>query len=387
MGLTNILLGELIEPSEGRNTIVDQNISGVDITKRFIPTRANLEGTDLSRYKVVAPKNFAANFMHIGRDIKLPVAYNSTDENIIVSPAYTVFRVKSEKILDDYLFILMNSTEFDRLTWFYTDSSVRGNLDWSRFCSIPLNIPSPTVLKKAVDSYNAISANLASYTDGLDDLKLTCDIYMDNIKKSFSREFIGTLLEETDLRNKGQKINNVLGINIEKGKLFDHIRRHLKSVGGDGKGGTYFGATGCGKTFTMLFLARQLALRDSETLGNPTIIVITDREDLDTQASKLFCVSTTYLNEENVRSMENRQDLKNELGSRQSGGVFITTIQKFCADTGLLSGRSNIICFSDEAHRTQVNTGSKLTISDEKGVKLRLASQNICVIHSPMQLM
>lgn len=216
MGLTNILLGELIEPSEGRNTIVDQNISGVDITKRFIPTRANLEGTDLSRYKVVAPKNFAANFMHIGRDIKLPVAYNSTDENIIVSPAYTVFRVKSEKILDDYLFILMNSTEFDRLTWFYTDSSVRGNLDWSRFCSIPLNIPSPTVLKKAVDSYNAISANLASYTDGLDDLKLTCDIYMDNIKKSFSREFIGTLLEETDLRNKGQKINNVLGINIEK---------------------------------------------------------------------------------------------------------------------------------------------------------------------------
>ena len=152
-------------------------------------------------------------------------------------------------------------------------------------------------------------------------------------------------------------------------KLFDHIRRQLKSSGGDGKGGTYFGATGCGKTFTMLFLARQLALRDSDTLGNPTIIVITDREDLDTQASKLFCTSTTYLNEENVRSMESRQDLKNELGSRQSGGVFITTIQKFCAETGLLSNRSNIICISDEAHRTQVNTGSKLTISDEKGVQ------------------
>lgn len=153
-------------------------------------------------------------------------------------------------------------------------------------------------------------------------------------------------------------------------KLFDHIRRQLKSSGGDGKGGTYFGATGCGKTFTMLFLARQLALRDSDTLGNPTIIVITDREDLDTQASKLFCTSTTYLNEENVRSMESRQDMKNELGSRQSGGVFITTIQKFCAETGLLSNRSNIICISDEAHRTQVNTGSKLTISDEKGVQI-----------------
>ena len=152
-------------------------------------------------------------------------------------------------------------------------------------------------------------------------------------------------------------------------KLFDNIRRHIKSVGGDGKGGTYFGATGCGKTFTMLFLARQLALRDNEALGNPTIIIITDREDLDAQAAKLFCASTDYLNDRNVRSIESRQDLKNELGSRQSGGVFITTIQKFCADTGLLSERPNIICMSDEAHRTQINTGSKLTIDEEKGVK------------------
>lgn len=152
-------------------------------------------------------------------------------------------------------------------------------------------------------------------------------------------------------------------------KLFDNIRRKLKSVGGDGKGGTYFGATGCGKTYTMLFLARQLVLRDTDTLGNPTIVIITDREDLDTQTSKLFCASTTYLNEDSVRSFESRQELKNELGSRKSGGVFITTIQKFCAETGLLSERSNIICISDEAHRSQTNTGSKLNIDAEKGVK------------------
>lgn len=161
-------------------------------------------------------------------------------------------------------------------------------------------------------------------------------------------------------------------------KLFDNIRSHLKlvcadsianSVQGDGKGGTYFGATGCGKTYTMLFLIRQLALRDSRAFGNPTTIVITDREDLETQTSKLFCTSTTFLNDNSVRSIESRQDLKNELSSRESGGVFITTIQKFCSETGLLSSRPNIICISDEAHRTQVNTGSKLTISDEKGVE------------------
>ncbi len=153
-------------------------------------------------------------------------------------------------------------------------------------------------------------------------------------------------------------------------KLFDNIRRHLRSAGGDGKGGTYFGATGCGKTVTMLFLARQLALRDSRSLKNPTVIIITDREDLDNQASRLFCSSTTYLNEENVRSIEDRKDLKDELGTRQSGGVFVTTVQKFCAETGMLSDRPNIICFSDEAHRTQINTGSQLTISDEKGVQI-----------------
>lgn len=152
-------------------------------------------------------------------------------------------------------------------------------------------------------------------------------------------------------------------------KLFNHIRQQLKSQGGDGKGGTYFGATGCGKTYTMLFLARQLALRDTEIFGNPTIIIITDREDLDTQASQLFVNSKTFLNEDNVRSIESRQDMKNELGSRNSGGIFITTIQKFCAETGLLSDRSNIICISDEAHRTQTNTGGQLDIDAERGVR------------------
>lgn len=150
-------------------------------------------------------------------------------------------------------------------------------------------------------------------------------------------------------------------------KMSENINFHLKPSG-DGKGGTYFGATGCGKTYTMLFLARQLMLRNNEKLKNPTIIVITDRDDLDTQTSELFTVSKNYLHDDNVRSIESRQDLKNVLGMVQSGGVFITTIQKFCENTGLLSDRNNIICISDEAHRTQTNNGSTLKITD-KGVK------------------
>lgn len=142
-------------------------------------------------------------------------------------------------------------------------------------------------------------------------------------------------------------------------KMLSNIKAHKKPEG-DGKGGIYFGATGCGKTYTMLFLSRLLMLRDRDTFHNPTIVLITDREDLDTQASKLFVTAKKYLHDENVRSIETRADLRETLSGRESGGVYITTIQKFCEGIGVLSERSNIICISDEAHRTQTGVGAKL---------------------------
>lgn len=151
-------------------------------------------------------------------------------------------------------------------------------------------------------------------------------------------------------------------------KMFVNIKEHLKP-NGDGKGGTYFGATGCGKTMTMLFLARLISQRERDSFNNPTIIIITDREDLDTQTSELFATAQHYLKEDenHLRSIESRQDLQNVLSTTESGGVYITTIQKFCETTGLLSERNNIICISDEAHRTQTGTGAKLKKTD-KGV-------------------
>lgn len=147
-------------------------------------------------------------------------------------------------------------------------------------------------------------------------------------------------------------------------KLRDHILAHLRSEGGDGKGGTYFGATGCGKTYTMLFLARQLVLRCRSKLGSPTILIIVDREDLETQSGKLFCRSKRYLEDEAVKVFESRQELATEMSTRKTGGIYVTTIQKFAESTGLLTERSNVICMSDEAHRTQNNIGSKLSITD-----------------------
>lgn len=149
-------------------------------------------------------------------------------------------------------------------------------------------------------------------------------------------------------------------------KMLDSVKAHMRPVG-DGKGGTYFGATGCGKTYTMLFLSRLIALRDNEAFHNPTIVILEDREDLDTQTSELFVTAKKYLHEADVRSIESRDDMEKTLRDKPSGGVYITTIQKFCENTGLLSDRSNIICISDEAHRTQTGIGAKLKKTD-KGV-------------------
>lgn len=149
-------------------------------------------------------------------------------------------------------------------------------------------------------------------------------------------------------------------------KMLQNIKLHMRPEG-DGKGGTYFGATGCGKTYTMMYLSRLIMQRDNETFHNPTIILLVDREDLDTQSSELFVTAKKFLGEEDVRSIESREDMASTLGDRPSGGIYITTIQKFCEKTGLLSDRSNIICISDEAHRTQTGVGAKLKKTD-KGV-------------------
>lgn len=151
--------------------------------------------------------------------------------------------------------------------------------------------------------------------------------------------------------------------------LFDNILKHNRqNVDGDGKGGTYFGATGCGKSYTMLYLTRQL-MRTTR-LSSPTIVLITDRTDLDDQLAKQFINAKKFIGDEVVMQVESREDLKTQLENRTSGGVFLTTIQKFEENTGLLSNRTNIICISDEAHRSQAGLGQKTTITED-GVKRR----------------
>ena len=146
-------------------------------------------------------------------------------------------------------------------------------------------------------------------------------------------------------------------------KLYQNILTHRKPKG-DGKGGTYFGATGCGKSYTMLFLTR--LLMRSVDFESPTIVLITDRTDLDDQLSKQFTNAKGYIGDQTVISVESRAQLRELLKGRTSGGVFLTTIHKFTEDTELLTDRSNVICISDEAHRSQINLDQKIKFDREK---------------------
>lgn len=151
--------------------------------------------------------------------------------------------------------------------------------------------------------------------------------------------------------------------------MLDSIRRAFEEQ--TSKGGTYFGATGCGKTYTMMFIARQLALRCKE-LGSPTVIMIVDRDDLQTQAGKLFLRSQDFLQLGTVKVIADREELKTELSLRDSGGFFICTIQKFCEAIGELNTRRNIICFSDEAHRTQIRLSNKIKVVELKDIEAKV---------------
>jgi type I restriction enzyme R subunit len=148
-------------------------------------------------------------------------------------------------------------------------------------------------------------------------------------------------------------------------KLYENIVKEVKPFG-SGKGGTYFGATGSGKSIAMLYLTR--LLMKSRELESPTILLITDRNDLDDQLSAQFTSAKEFIGDQNVLTIQSREDLKDKLTNVQSGGVYMTTVQKFSEGTELLSSRNNIICISDEAHRSQINLDQKITIN-EKGVQ------------------
>lgn len=138
------------------------SLKGININKHFMPSVANVNGTDLSTYRVVKKNQFAFNPMHVGRDEVLPISMLEDDEPIIVSPAYVVFEVKDEEeLLPAYLMMWCRRSEFDRNAWFMTDNSVRGGFSWTDFCDMELPVPSIEKQREIVREYNVVNDRIA----------------------------------------------------------------------------------------------------------------------------------------------------------------------------------------------------------------------------------
>ncbi|MFY4822079.1 type I restriction endonuclease subunit R [Aliarcobacter butzleri] len=205
-------------------------------------------------------------------------------------------------------------------------------------------------------------AGLAKDVDGIDSM---FTLVQGMLNQARLRDIIENFIYIPDTSKKEVKIVCRYPQYYAARKLYENIKKAQKPHG-DGKGGTYFGATGCGKSFTMLYLTR--LLMKSSHFENPTIVLITDRTDLDDQLSEEFTNAKNYIGDNGILSVESRAHLRELLQGRESGGVFLTTIHKFTEDIKLLSNRTNIICISDEAHRSQINLDQKVKVTD-KGVK------------------
>jgi type I restriction enzyme R subunit len=204
-------------------------------------------------------------------------------------------------------------------------------------------------------------AGLAKDVDGINSMyTLVQGMFNQNRLRDIIRNFIYI----PDSSKKNEKIVCRYPQYYAAKRLYENIKLAQRPQG-DGKGGTYFGATGCGKSFTMLYLTR--LLMKSEYFESPTIVLITDRNDLDDQlAQDYFLPAKKFIGDNNVISVESRVNLRELIQGRQSGGVFLTTIHKFTEDTELLTDRNNVICISDEAHRSQINLEQKVKVDSEK---------------------
>ena len=211
MALTKYKLGSIIIPHTekcGISNLTPYQISGVNREKEFFEPSHQV-GEDTSKYQVVPPFFFACNLMHVGRDKVLPIAYNHSGKIKYVSPAYTVFSIrKGSNILSEYFYILLKSNERDRYFWFHADSSVRDGISWNDFCDIEIEFPDLAVQQKYVDIYNAMVANQQSYERGLDDLKLVCDGFIEDLE-NVSYNKIGNYIERNSYKNKTKILNKI----------------------------------------------------------------------------------------------------------------------------------------------------------------------------------
>ena len=218
MGLNKHKLGELIELCELKNNNLEYNLDdfkGISIQKKFIETKANMEGVSLKPYYLVKPDFFAYVTVTSRNGEKITLAHNTTNKTYIVSSSYVVFKVKETNLLDsDYLFMYFNRPEFDRYARYNSWGSARETFSWEDMCDINIELPPLWVQKKYVRIYKNMILNHKNCVDGLDDLKLVCDAYIEGLRKKYKPEPIEKYIREINNKNTDGKVKLTQGIDV-----------------------------------------------------------------------------------------------------------------------------------------------------------------------------
>ncbi len=211
-------IGNYIRPVSNRNKdLTVTNLLGVNISKNFMPSVANTSWVDLSKYKIIRKGQFATNIMHVDRDEVLPISLYQKEQPAIVSPAYMTFEIVDENVLlPEFLMMEFQRPEFDRQAWTYCDSSVRGGLEWERFCEIEIPIPDIDEQRKFVALYNGLLTNQKTYDNSLADLQLVCNYSMENLKKIEPLKLLSSFIRLVDNRNKDLSVKKVCWVSMKK---------------------------------------------------------------------------------------------------------------------------------------------------------------------------
>ena len=215
-------LGDYIELREETNVDLRygvEDVRGVNNLKLLMPTKADINGRDLTKFQIVYPGEFVFNHRTSRNGSKFSIAYNDGDKPVICTEDYVVFRIKAESkkdLLVEWLYMYFNRPEFDRYVITNSWGSSTEFYNWEDICAVELALPSLPVQQKYVDIYKAMVANQQSYERGLEDLKLSMDALLDKVKHTSEVIPVGDLLKDVDCRNESGKITEVQGINISK---------------------------------------------------------------------------------------------------------------------------------------------------------------------------
>ena len=234
MGLTKYKLGELIELVQDTNSELQygpDDVKGMTITKEVIPTKANVSETDLSKFIVVHPGEFIYNPRTHGK--RIGFGYNNTNDNFIISWNNIAFKVKPSMkkiVLADYLFLHFKRDEWDREACYQSWGSSTEVFSWDTLCDMSVDLPVFSIQQKYVDVYNAMLENQKSYERGLDDLKLVCDAYIEELRKELPHKKLGNYIALCDEKNEDlvYGLDTVRGISIKK--RFIYTKANMEGV-------------------------------------------------------------------------------------------------------------------------------------------------------------